>query len=135
MYETAKIIHLTAMVVWMAGLLLAPILIVEVSRLDERKAAATALRRWYLRVFSPAMILLWIAGIYIMSTGGWFDQTWMVAKLALVLLLSGLYGALSGQMRRMAMEDDFTPWPAAIPIWGVMIALLIASISFAVVKF
>ena len=135
MYETAKIVHLTAMVVWMAGLLLAPILIVEVSRLDERKAAAMALRSWYLRVFSPAMILLWIAGMYIMSTGGWFDQTWMVAKLALVLLLSGLYGAFSGQMRRMAMEDDFTPWPATIPIWGVIVALLIAVISFAVVKF
>ncbi|MEO1226162.1 MAG: hypothetical protein AAFX92_18220 [Pseudomonadota bacterium] len=70
-----------------------------------------------------------------MSTGGRFGQTWMIAKLALVLLLLGLCGALSGQTHRMAMEADFTPWPAAIPVWGVTIALLIATISFAIVRF
>lgn len=135
MYELVKITHLSAMVVWMGGMLLAPILIVEMSKLSERKAAAAALRVWYLRVFSPAMILLWIAGIIIMSTGGWFNAPWMIGKLALVLLLSGLHGALSGQMRRMANEDDFQPWPYLLPIWGVMIASVAVITTLAVYKF
>ncbi|MEO0637068.1 MAG: CopD family protein [Pseudomonadota bacterium] len=135
MYEVLKIVHLTAMVVWMAGMLLAPILIIEVSKLQERPAAAAALRRWYLRVFSLAMILLWIAGIAIMTLGGWFQAPWMIAKLVLVLVLSGLHGALSGQMRRMASEDHFQPWSALRPIWIGTILVLAIIITLAVYRF
>lgn len=135
MYEIAKIIHLAAMVVWLAGMVLAPILIVEVSKLQERQAASNALRAWYHRVFSPAMILLWVAGVVIMTTGGWFNAPWMIAKLTLVLFLSGLHGALSGQMRRLANEDEFQPWPYLIPMWGVMVGVIAVIITLAVYKF
>lgn len=135
MYEIGKILHLSAMVVWMAGMVMAPILIIEVSKLEERRRAATALRVWYLRVFSPAMIILWIAGLYIMTSGGWFDETWMLVKLGLVVVLSGLHGALSGQMRRLATEDEFEPSSALFNIWLVMLVALVAVISAAVLKF
>ena len=134
MYEVVKIIHLIAMVIWMAGMILAPILIIEISKLSDRKPAAAALRAWYLRVFSPAMIVLWIAGLYIMSIGGWFDQTWMIAKLGFIVVLSGLHGAMSGQMRRMATEDDFTPWSAALPIWFATLVMLAVVVTLAVLK-
>ena len=135
MYEIGKILHLSAMIVWMAGMVMAPIRIIEVSKLEERRLAARALCFWYLRVFSPAMIILWITGLYIMTSGGWFDQTWMMAKLGLVVFLSGLHGALSGQMRRMSTEEEFEPSSALFNTWLVMLVVLVAVISAAVLKF
>ncbi|MBV6657768.1 MAG: CopD family protein [Devosiaceae bacterium] len=134
MYELAKATHLVAMIVWMAGMLLAPILIVEISKLEDRQAAAASIRAWYLRVFSPAMIVLWVAGIVTMTMGGWFTAPWMIAKLALVLLLSGVHGALSGQMRRLATEEGFQPWAFLMPLWGTMVTLVAIITVLAVYK-
>ncbi|MDX8347189.1 CopD family protein [Cognatiyoonia sp. IB215446] len=134
MYDTLKALHLLAMVVWMGGMLMAPIILLTVSRLENPAALATAFRGWYLRLISPALVAVWIFGIAIMTLGNWFDAPWMIGKLAIVLILSGVHGAISGQFRRLATDSGYRS-PSWIT-WLVVaqIALLTIIIGLAVFK-
>lgn len=40
------------------------------------------------------MIVVWASGLFIASSGGWLTSGWMQAKLAVVIILSGLHGAM-----------------------------------------
>lgn len=134
MYDTLKALHLLAMVIWMGGMLMAPIILLTVSRLENPAGLAAVFRGWYLRLISPALVTVWIFGIAIMTLGNWFDAPWMIGKLAIVLILSGLHGAISGQFRRLTTETAYRS-----PSWiswlvFVQIAFLAIIIALAVFK-
>lgn len=131
-YLWIKALHIAAVVTWIGGMLVVAVTIAAVADVRGQQEVATRsallerVRRWDQLVTSPAMLLVWILGLTLALTGNWFPQTWLLAKLALVLLLSALHGVLSGRLRRLSHSQEPSS-PAALRYAGaaVVIATLI----------
>jgi uncharacterized membrane protein len=96
MYELVKYVHILCAVAWVGGAFYAQLLALRVSRsTDPGDLPKLGHNIEFLgtRVFLPASILLFIAGV-IMTTQRWaFQQTWI--SIAIVLwLFSALIGSL-----------------------------------------
>jgi putative membrane protein len=98
MYVWLKAFHVIAVISWMAGMLYLPRLFVyhcEAEVGSKQSETFKVMERKLLRVIiNPAMILTWVLGLTLVWLGGWHMSGWMHAKLALVLVLSGLHGWL-----------------------------------------
>ncbi len=105
MYELIKALHLIAVICWMAGLLYLPRLFVyhcnakPGGELDE--TLKTMERRLYRFIMTPAMLVTWGFGLWLISLIG-LNHGWLHAKLALVLVLSAFHGYLGGRVRVFA---------------------------------
>jgi protoporphyrinogen IX oxidase len=110
MYEWIKALHIIAVISWMAGMLYLPRLFVyhceatvgskqsETFKLMERRLLKT--------IITPAMIVTWLAGLYLAWSGHWFASGWLHAKLALVIVLSGVHGFLSRCVKDFAADRN-----------------------------
>ncbi len=111
-YLWLKALHIVAVVTWVGGMLVVAVAITAVSgaraqhEIASRAAFLVRVSRWDRRVTTPAMLLVWILGLALASMGHWFPQTWLVSKLAMVLLLSALHGFLSGNLRRLSLSGQ-----------------------------
>ncbi|TIU52244.1 MAG: TIGR00701 family protein, partial [Mesorhizobium sp.] len=99
-YLWAKAIHVIAVIAWMAGMLYLPRLFVY--HVDAEKGSVQSetfkvMERRLLRgIINPAMIVTWVFGLWLAWKGFDFQGGWLHAKIAAVLLLSGLHGYLAG---------------------------------------
>ena len=104
MYELAKLLHLGAVLVWTGAMLMGCVLLIA-ARADGRvRAALPELRPYYLRLGGVGLVAVWALGLLVAGVGGWLDAPWLWAKMGVVFVLSGVHGALSARLRRMA-ED------------------------------
>lgn len=101
-------LHIIAAIVWIGGIL---VMAVVASWSAAQKDLTTVsgllrdVRSWSRRVTTPAMLLLWAAGVVMIVAHGQLPHMWLVLKLVLVVLLSGLHGFLSATLRRMAAGE------------------------------
>ncbi|MDA8445859.1 CopD family protein [Paracidovorax valerianellae] len=66
-----------------------------------RPARAEALDRLcVLSLDELGLVMVWALGLGLAVWGGWLGTGWLNAKLAIVLVLSGLHGVLSGRLRQ-----------------------------------
>lgn len=128
LYELTKAAHLISLFVWIGGML----------------AAALALRypadgflkpmKAYDRtITTPAMIAALVFGILLGVQGGWFSSVWLGGKIVLVLMLTGLHGALVGRLRKAAWEKTREINPQGkmfLPIGFVVLTLIILLVTF-----
>jgi putative membrane protein len=96
MYEWVKALHVIAVISWMAGMLYLPRLFVyhwETEIGSKQSETFKVMERRLLKaIINPAMIVSWLAGIYLVWAGHWYVAGWFHAKLLLVLVLSGVHG-------------------------------------------
>ena len=96
MYEWIKALHIIAVIAWMAGMLYLPRLFVyhcEAEPGSRQSETFKVMERRLLKaIINPAMIVTWLAGLYLAWAGHWFASYWMHVKLLLVLALSGVHG-------------------------------------------
>ena len=113
-YLSIKALHLLALITWVGTMLVSPWLIIWADRAPPtlRSQMLGSLRRGYQALSIPAMLATWIMGTALAWLGGWFTMHWLIAKLILVLCFSALHGVLSGQLRRLCTEQDYSP-----PLW------------------
>ena len=75
-YLWLKAVHVIAMVAWMAGMLYLPRLFVyhaEVGPGTPQSETFKVMERRLLRfICTPAMIVVWITGLWLAYAGGWF---------------------------------------------------------------
>ncbi|OYD60284.1 UNVERIFIED_ORG: putative membrane protein [Burkholderia sp. CF145] len=115
MYIILKALHVCSVLLWIGGMLVSAVMLAATRvSTDRGKPAPLALlarvRRWDHTVTSPAIVLTWCFGLALAVLGGWFHAGWFMAKLALVVILSGVHGILSGQLRRAASGPvGYTP--------------------------
>ena len=106
MYEWVKALHIIAVIAWMAGMLYLPRLFVyhcEAETGSKQSETFKIMERRSLKVIiNPAMIVTWLAGLYLAWAGHWFSAGWLHAKLALVLVLSGVHGFFSRWVKDFA---------------------------------
>jgi protoporphyrinogen IX oxidase len=55
---------------------------------------------------NPAMIITWLAGLYLAGSGHWFSSGWLHGKLALVIILSGVHGFFSRCVNDFAADRN-----------------------------
>jgi len=98
-------LHIIAAIVWIGGMLVMAVVAGWSAAQADKTATAgllNAVRSWSRKVTTPAMLLLWIAGIVMIIAHGQLPHAWLIMKAVVVLLLSGLHGFLSATLRRMA---------------------------------
>ncbi|AOW14157.1 hypothetical protein LPB72_06485 [Hydrogenophaga crassostreae] len=133
-YLWIKGLHLAAAFAWVGGLLMLGVALrvwqpagVELS--PQERCWGQAVQRWDRRVTVPAMLAVWAFGISLAMLGSWFGAVWLTLKFAIVLVLSGLHGILSGTLRRRLepyQGADGHPWLRLSPAFTVTVAGLIA---------
>ena len=98
-----KAIHVMAVIAWMAGLFYLPRLFAYHADApvgsDLSETFKVMERRLLKIIMSPAMIMAWIFGLWVAYLQDQFTDGWFQAKLFLVLLMTGLQGAL-GKWRK-----------------------------------
>ena len=108
-YLWLKAGHVIFVIFWIAGLFMLPRYFVyhQESAAGSPEAAAWVDReRKILKIILlPSIVVVWVLGIALaFATGAW-DQGWLHAKLALVLLLSGYHGYLSAYAKKLARGE------------------------------
>jgi len=107
-YPWLKALHIVAVIAWMAGLLYLPRLFVyhaEAPARSNRAATFEIMERRLMRgIMMPALVMTYLFGIALLATPGIVDwrQSWIWAKLALVLLLTVFHGFLERWRRDFA---------------------------------
>lgn len=108
-YPLFKALHIVAVIVWMAGILMYPRLKIYQLRdepggrlFEEMKLAGVRMRKI---IMTPAMIATWLFGVLIVaaqpqiiSAGG---PIWFILKLAIVIVLSGFHGWFVSQGKKI----------------------------------
>src|SRR6516165_12558797 len=95
-YPWIKAFHVIAVIAWMAGMLYLPRLFVYHCDAEPGSVQSETFklmeRRLLKAIINPAMIVTWLAGIYLAWAGHWYLSPWFHAKFVLVLLLSAVHG-------------------------------------------
>jgi putative membrane protein len=110
MYQWLLAFHIIAVISWMAGMLYLPRLFVyhcEADAGSRQSETFKVMERRLLRfIINPAMIVTWALGLWLTWQGGWFTAHWLHAKLALVILMSGLHGMASRYVKDFAADRN-----------------------------
>ena len=132
-YDLVTLLHVSADIVFIAGLLAATLVLAALGfqaapDLARERPLIAGMRRWHRAVTSPALVIAWACGVWLALQAGWFHSGWLHAKLALVLALSALHGALSASLRRACAPGAAVParaWRAAPALaLGAIVAVL-----------
>jgi putative membrane protein len=110
LYLWLKAFHIIAVIAWMAGMLYLPRLFVyhadaEIGSVQSETFKVME-RRLLKAIINPAMIAVWLLGLYLAWSGGWFSAGWLHAKILLVLAMSGLHGYYSRAVRAFAQDRN-----------------------------
>ena len=110
LYLWIKALHVMAVISWMAAMLYLPRLFVYHCDAPKGSVQSETLkvmeRRLLKGIANPAMIVTWLAGLYLLYEGGWIVAGWMHGKLALVLALSAMHGANAKWTRQFANDAN-----------------------------
>ena len=110
MYEWIKAFHVIAVISWMAGMLYLPRLLVyhcKAEKGSKQSETFKVMERRLLRaIINPAMIVTWLAGLYLVWAGHWYLSPWFQAKFLLVLILSGVHGFFARCVKDFAADRN-----------------------------
>lgn len=137
-YFWIKAFHVIAVIAWMAGMLYLPRLFVY--HCDAPKGSVQSEtfkimeRRLLKAIINPAMVVTWILGLVLMWLGGWYTSGWFHAKLAFVLILSGVHGVYVRRLKDFAADRNTRPAKYYRILNEVPTVLMIGIVIFVIVK-
>jgi protoporphyrinogen IX oxidase len=138
MYEWIKALHVIAVIAWMAGMLYLPRLFVyhcETEIGSKQSETFKQMERRLLKlIINPAMIVTWLAGLYLASSGHWFSSPWLHGKLLLVVILTGVHGFFSRCVKDFAGDRNTRSQKFYRIINEVPTVLMIGIVVLVVVK-
>ena len=106
-----KALHIIAVISWMAGLLYLPRLFVYHCQAEAGSMQSETFKvmehRLLRYIMNPAMIVVWVTGPLLAWQLGMHKDPWLLAKLVLVVLLTGYHHAL-GYWRKDFLADRNT---------------------------
>jgi len=110
MYDWIKALHVIAVISWMAGMLYLPRLFVyhcEAEIGSKQSETFKVMERRLLKaIINPAMIVAWLAGLWLAWRGGWYLSGWFHVKFALALAMSAAHGFFVGRVRDFAEDKN-----------------------------
>jgi putative membrane protein len=103
-----KVLHILAIISWMAGMLYLPRLFVyhaEAPRGSPQALTFAVMEQRLMQVIMlPAMLVTWATGLTLAVHAGFLNEGWFHAKFALVIGLSALHGYF-GKVRKDLAEE------------------------------
>jgi putative membrane protein len=138
MYEWIKALHVIAVIAWMAGMLYLPRLFVyhcDAEAGSRQSETFKVMERRLLKaIINPAMVVTWLAGLYLAWAGDWFSAHWLHAKLLLVIAMSAMHGFLAGRVKDFAVDRNRRSQKFYRIINEVPTLLMVAIVILVVVK-
>jgi putative membrane protein len=137
-YLWLKAFHIIAVISWMAGMLYLPRLFFYHCETSPGSTDSERFKRMEGRllkiIINPAMIAVWLLGLTLAFTpqGGGPQQGWLMAKVTLVLIMSGLHGMFA-RWRRVFSRDENRHSKRFYAAWNEVPALLLIAIVILVV--
>ena len=108
-YLWLKAGHVIFVVFWMAGLFILPRQMIYMhpaaARSDEEVVWAQRMVTLRRMILTPSLIAVWLLGILLATSIGAWDQTWLHAKLLVVVALTAYHGWMVAQSKRMAKGE------------------------------
>lgn len=90
-----KTLHIIAVISWMAGLLYLPRLMVYHSETEPGTAGSETFKvmeqRLFRLIMTPAMIAVWLFGLWLAHLSGAVDQAWFWVKFFLIIILTAFH--------------------------------------------
>jgi putative membrane protein len=109
-YPWLKVLHVLAVISWMAGMLYLPRLFVYHCQAEPGSRQSETFkvmeRRLLLAIINPAMIMTWVVGLWLAWDGGWYSAGWFQAKLALGMAMSGVHGYFVNCVHAFAADQN-----------------------------
>jgi putative membrane protein len=109
-YLWMKAIHIMAVIAWMAGIFYLPRLFVYHATAKPGSDAAETFkvmeRRLYSAIMTPAMIATWLAGLALATSGHFWADHWLSAKLVLVIAMTALHVWLGRRVRDFSADRN-----------------------------
>jgi putative membrane protein len=137
LYDVIKILHIIAVISWLAGLLYLPRIFVyhaSVAVGSEADKIFQIMEKKLLRlIMLPSMIAVFGFGLYLASQIG-FDLVWLQIKMTLALVLAGYHGFLSVCRRRFAEGKNLHSQKFYRMINEVPTVLMIVIVSLVILK-
>ena len=138
MYLWIKALHVIAVTAWMAGMLYLPRLFVyhcDAPKGSQQSETFKVMERRLLKaILTPAMLVTWALGLYLMFSGGFIASAWLHAKLALVLAMTGAHGYFAGAVRKFAEDRNTVPANTWRLLNEVPTVLMIGIVILVIVK-
>lgn len=137
LYDVIKILHIVAVISWLAGLLYLPRIFVYHSQVaigsETDKIFQTMERRLLRFIMLPAMILVFCFGFYLASQIG-FEFIWLHIKMLLVFCLAAYNGFLSCTARKFANGENKRSTKFFRMINEVPTIIMIAIVALVILK-
>ncbi|MFZ1814868.1 MAG: protoporphyrinogen oxidase HemJ [Rhizobiaceae bacterium] len=132
LYLWIKAIHVMAVISWMAAMLYLPRLFIyhcESEPGSVQSETFKVMERRLLRVImNPAMMISWIAGLWMAWESGSYLSTWFHIKFAAVILLSAMHGVLAKGVRLFSVdanERSTTYWRVMNEVPAVLMIVIV----------
>jgi protoporphyrinogen IX oxidase len=110
LYLSIKVLHILAIISWMAGMLYLPRLFVYHAEAPKGSPQAKTFvvmeRRLMRAIMLPAFLTAWATGIALAVQAGFLHTGWFHTKLALVIGLSALHGYFAKLRTNLADETN-----------------------------
>ena len=110
MYEWIKALHVIAVISWMAGMLYLPRLFVYHCKAEagsKQSETFKVMERRLLKVIiNPAMVVTWLAGLYLAWSGHWFSASWLHCEACAGVALSGIHGFFGRCVKDFAADRN-----------------------------
>ena len=133
-----KAAHVISVIAWMAALLYLPRLLVyhaDAGAGSEPSETFKVMERRLLKaIATPAMLATWIFGFWVASLQAVWADGWFIAKLFLVVALSGFHMALARWVRLFAADANRHPAKFYRFVNEVPTLIMIAVIILVIVK-
>ena len=109
-YNWIKVLHILAVVAWMAGMMYLPRLFVyhhQSEKGGEAEAMFQQMERRLLKgIINPAMIGTWLFGLLMIAAmPAWGAQPWFIIKFIFVLAMSGVHGFYAASVRKFGTGE------------------------------
>ncbi|MGI9351610.1 MAG: protoporphyrinogen oxidase HemJ [Rhizobiaceae bacterium] len=109
MYEWVKAVHIIAVISWMAGLLYLPRLLIYHFDSDVGSVQSETFklmeRRLLKVIMTPAMLVSWVMGLWLVYITGAHSEGWFVSKFFLVILMSAFHMFEARWVREFAADE------------------------------
>jgi len=137
-YAWIKAFHVIAVIAWMAGMLYLPRLYYYHCEVEPGSAESERFKRMERRllriIVNPSMVAAWALGLVLVYVSGVWDEPWMHAKFALVVLLSAMHGLFARWCRDFANDANTRPRRFYALVNEIPALLMIGIVILVVVK-
>ena len=139
-YLWVKVLHVLAVISWMAGLFYLPRLFVyHAENIDKVELTSTFKvmeRRLLKAIMRPAGLVSVFTGLWLIWLGNWYGPVpvWLWVKLAFILAMLGVHGLLEMHAGRFREDRETKPGRYFRIINEIPTVLLIGIVIFVIVK-